>query len=94
MNYFKKIIRYVIPYKIYGFLNIGSNILYALFSVLSFMALIPMLNVLFEKETALRVKPVWDGLKNLKDFVFDTMNYQITIMTDEKGQMTAFKRYP
>jgi subfamily B ATP-binding cassette protein MsbA len=89
MNYFKKIIRYAIPYKTYGFLNIGSNIFYALFSVLSFMALIPMLNVLFEKETALRVQPVWNGLKNTKEYVFDMMNYQITTMTDEHGQMTA-----
>ncbi len=89
MNYFKKIIRYALPYKMYGFLNIGSNIFYAIFSVLSFMALIPMLNVLFEKETALREKPIWSGIKNLKDFVFDSMNYQITQLTDSKGQMTA-----
>ena len=89
MNYFKKILRYALPYKMYGFLNIGSNIFYALFSVLSFMALIPMLNVLFEKETALRVKPEWSGLKNLKEFVFDSMNYQITHLTDSKGQMIA-----
>ena len=89
MNYFKKILRYALPYKMYGFLNIGSNIFYALFSVLSFMALIPMLNVLFEKETALRVKPEWSGLKNLKEFVFDSMNYQITHLTDSRGQMIA-----
>ena len=89
MNYFKKIIRYALPYKIYGFLNIASNILYALFSVLSFMALIPMLNVLFEKEKAVRTKPVWDGLKHLKEYVFDTLNYHITHITDTQGQMTA-----
>jgi subfamily B ATP-binding cassette protein MsbA len=89
MNYFKKIIRYALPYKIFGFLNIFSNIFYAIFSVLSFMALIPMLNVLFEKETALRVKPQWAGIKHIKDYIFDNLNYQITQMTDANGQMTA-----
>ena len=34
----------------YGVLNIICNIFYALFSALSFIALIPMLDVLFKKE--------------------------------------------
>ena len=48
MDYFKKILRFAIPYRKYGFLNIFFNILYALFSALSFAALIPMLDVLFD----------------------------------------------
>ena len=50
MNYFKQIIRFAIPYKMHGVLNIICNIFYALFSALSFIALIPMLDVLFKKE--------------------------------------------
>ena len=50
MKYFKKIIRFAIPYKKYAILNITFNVFYALFSALSFIALIPMLDVLFEQD--------------------------------------------
>lgn len=45
---FKKIIPYLKPYKSNVILNIIFNILYALFSTLSFISLIPMLDVLFK----------------------------------------------
>jgi len=89
MNYFKKILHYAIPYKMYGFLNIISNIFYAIFSVLSFLALIPMLNVLFEKKNLVRVKPEWTGINNIKSFVEEFMNYQITTLSDAKGEANA-----
>src|SRR5690606_40997008 len=60
MNYFKKILRFAIPYKKYGFLNIFFNILYALFSSLSFLALIPMLDVLFGQSKPITVQPNLD----------------------------------
>lgn len=89
MNYFKKILRYALPYKMYGFLNIISNIFYAIFSVLSFLALIPMLNVLFEKKNLVRIKPGWTGMSNIKPFVEEFMNYQITTLSDTKGETNA-----
>jgi len=89
MNYFKKIIRYAIPYKAYGILNIISNIFYALFSVLSFLALIPMLNVLFKQENLVHVKPKWTGITDMKDFFENYMNFQITTLSDAKGETTA-----
>ena len=42
-----KILRFGYPYKTFGFLNIFFNVLYAFFSALSFVSLIPMLKVLF-----------------------------------------------
>jgi len=89
MNYFKKIIRYALPYKMYGFLNIISNIFYAIFSVLSFLALIPMLNVLFEKKNLVRIKPEWTGIGDIKAYVEAFMNYQITALSDAKGETNA-----
>ncbi len=89
MNYFKKIIRYALPYKLYGFLNIISNIFYAIFSVLSFLALIPMLNVLFEKKNLVRIKPEWTGIGDIKAYVESFMNYQITALSDAKGETNA-----
>ncbi len=78
MEYFKKIVRFARPYRKFGFLNIFFNILYALFSALSFAALIPMLEVLFDKTKQVFEKPAYQGLGNLKDYYLDSMNYYIS----------------
>ncbi|MGC1514412.1 MAG: ABC transporter transmembrane domain-containing protein, partial [Maribacter sp.] len=77
MDYFKKILRFARPYRTYGYLNIFFNVLYALFSALSFAALIPMLRVLFEKEKPINEVPVFDGIRNAKDFVMDYLGYHV-----------------
>lgn len=78
MEYFKKILRFAKPYSKYGYLNIFFNILYALFSALSFAALIPMLNVLFDKAEQLKEPPVFKGLGNAKDYFMDLMNFKVS----------------
>ncbi|MCF1191958.1 ABC transporter ATP-binding protein/permease [Mangrovimonas sp. AS39] len=80
MDYLKKILRFAIPYKKYAFLNIICNIFYALFSGLSFVALIPMLDILFNPEVTKQehVKPVYTGIGNIKDYFTDYMNYKIS----------------
>jgi subfamily B ATP-binding cassette protein MsbA len=59
-------------------LNIFFNILYALFSALSFAALIPMLEVLFDKNKQITELPEYKGLGKLKEYYLDYMNYNIT----------------
>ncbi|MEP5830415.1 MAG: ABC transporter ATP-binding protein [Maribacter dokdonensis] len=78
MNYFKKILRFAKPYKIYAILNIISNIFYALFSTLAMISLFPMLNVLFNQTEKIYTKPKWSGISNLKDYVTDSLNFYIT----------------
>ncbi|WP_297702727.1 ABC transporter ATP-binding protein [uncultured Eudoraea sp.] len=78
MEYFKKILRFAIPYRRYGFLNIFFNILYALFSALSFAALIPMLDVLFDKTKKVYQAPEYSGFGNLKDYLQEYINYRVT----------------
>ncbi|WP_108423013.1 ABC transporter ATP-binding protein [Flagellimonas amoyensis] len=78
MNYFKKILRFAGPYRKYGYLNIFFNILYALFSALSYVALIPMLNVLFDKTKQLNEAPKFEGIGKLQDYFEGYMNYQVT----------------
>ncbi|NND15761.1 MAG: ABC transporter ATP-binding protein [Eudoraea sp.] len=78
MEYFKKILRFAIPYRKYGFLNIFFNILYALFSALSFAALIPMLDVLFDQSKKVSEMPVYTGMGQAKDYLQDYINYQVT----------------
>lgn len=87
MEYFKKIISYAMPYKGYGILNIICNVFYALFSTLGFVALIPMLQVLFDKTKTVTEKPEWNGLLKAKDFMEDSLGYYVTeIARDDKVQ--------
>lgn len=67
------------------YLNIFFNILYALFSALSFVALIPMLTVMFGDEKKIYEKPVYQGVLQLKDYLMEYMNYYITTTSDAYG---------
>lgn len=83
MKYFKKILRFAKPYKIYAVLNIVANIFYALFSTLSMLSLFPMMKVLFDNTKRLDVKPEWTGISNAKDFVEDYLNFFVTQKSNE-----------
>ncbi len=78
MNYFRKILQFAGPYRKFGYLNIFFNVLYALFSALSYAALIPMLNVLFDKTKQINEPPKLESIGKLKDYFMDYMNYQVT----------------
>ena len=78
MNYFKKILRFAKPYRIYAILNIISNIFYALFSTLAMISLFPMLTVLFNQTEKVYTKPEWNGISDLKDFGTEYLNYYVT----------------
>ncbi|HKJ47996.1 MAG TPA: ABC transporter transmembrane domain-containing protein, partial [Christiangramia sp.] len=83
MTYFRKILQFAIPYKRFAILNIICNVFYAIFSTLSFIALIPVIQVLFDKTKRVSKKPVWDGIKNIKDYVSDYFNYEVTQRVNE-----------
>lgn len=85
MSSIKQIIPFVKPYKKYAFLNIFFNVLYALFSTLSFIALMPMINVLFEKDKKNYVQPVYMGFTKLKPFLENYLSFHLTRFTDENG---------
>ena len=59
MSSIKKIFPFIRPYKKYVYLNIFFNVFYALFSAVSFVALIPMLSVLFKEDNKIITKPVF-----------------------------------
>lgn len=84
-QYFKKIFRFAKPYKKYMYLNIFFNILYALFSALSFVALIPMLTVMFGDADKIHEKPQYTGIAEVKDYLLDSMNYYITTTSETHG---------
>jgi subfamily B ATP-binding cassette protein MsbA len=87
MEYFKKIIKYAIPYKKYGYLNILFNILYAIFSTLSFLVLMPLLEVIFKETKAVTSKPVFLGITKSIDFFKEYIAYLITqVAGDDKSK--------
>lgn len=73
------------PHKWKGIISILLNIAYALFSALSFLALMPMLNVLFGDTEKIYQKPVYKGIKKAKYYLEDSLNYLITHNTDTYG---------
>ncbi|AEE18042.1 ABC transporter ATP-binding protein [Dokdonia sp. 4H-3-7-5] len=87
MEYFKKILKFAIPYKKYGFLNILFNILYALFGTLAFVSLIPMLTVLLKQVDPVRIKPTLESSSSFKSFLDDSLNYFINTQTDLHGDV-------
>ena len=79
MNYFKKILYYAKPYKGYGMLNIFFNVLYAIFSSLSFIVLMPLLKVIFQPEQSLVTKkPIYDGVYKLGNYANQYISYSIS----------------
>ncbi len=91
MSNFKKIAPFILPYKKYALLNIFFNILYALFSTLSFVALIPMLQVLFDKNKQITVEPVYPGIMDIQKYGEDYLSY---ILQQQKVHMSLVTFYP
>lgn len=83
MTYFRKILKYATPYKGYAWLNIISNIFYALFGTLAMISLFPMLSVLFDNTKRLDIKPVWTGIADAKEYIENYLNYFVTQKANE-----------
>jgi len=82
MSHFTNILKYAKPYKRYAIGHIISNIFYALFGTLSFIALKPMLDVIFDKKKQAPTSiPEYTGLDNLGGFAEDFVAYQMNEFT-------------
>ena len=85
---FQNILQFGWKYKGYAFLNIFFNVLYALFSALSFVSLIPMLDVLFET-TEQQIEPAkYQGLFNIHHYVRDCLNFYIASRVEQDPETT------
>jgi subfamily B ATP-binding cassette protein MsbA len=91
MSSLKKLIPYAKPYKKGIVLNIFFNVLYAFFSALSFLVLIPMLDILFgDKQTeSITEKPVYLGISKSFDYLKELMYYQINQLIISDGKQAA-----
>ena len=90
MNYFKKILRFAVPYKKYGILNIFFNILYALFGTLAMVSLFPMLSVLFGQTKKVDIEPVWAGFSNAREYAEQYLNFFVTQKAEQGAEDVLF----
>ncbi len=84
-----KILPYALRYRSHIVWNVIYNVLYALFSTLSFIALIPMMQVLFDNAEKVTTKPVFTGIFNIMSFGKDYLYYYITELTNQNGPQYA-----
>ena len=82
----KKIINklrpYLNPFKNHIFWNIFYNVLYAFFGTISYVTLIPMMNVLFDKTKRVTTEPKYKDLIHLKDYLENLMYFKVTSFSD------------
>lgn len=86
MSYYKRAIDNILPYKKSIAAGIFFNILYALFNIVAMLFFMPVLNILFDKETKkIDSKPVYEGISGAGTFLKNTFNYTIQQLQIEKG---------
>ncbi|HOZ75633.1 MAG TPA: ABC transporter ATP-binding protein [Flavobacterium sp.] len=87
MENYKKILPFIKPYKTNAILNVTFNVLYALFSSLSMLSLLPMLNIMFGKQEKVLTKPVLHSLADLGGYLKDSQAYYVTKYSAEDPVM-------
>ena len=86
MNYYKRAIENIVPYKKTIAAGIFFNILYALFNIVAMLFFMPVLNILFDKKTEkIEAKPVYEGISAAGTYLKDSFNYFIQQLQIEKG---------
>ncbi|MES2544394.1 MAG: ABC transporter ATP-binding protein [Bacteroidota bacterium] len=84
-----KLFPYTKPYKSHILWNVVYNILYALFSTISMLTLLPMLEVLFGKTQIIEAAPVYNGIGDIMHYGKDLLYYQISALTKDSGPQFA-----
>ena len=84
--HFKRVLKYVFHYKKYFSLNILFSVLYAFFSAVAFLSLMPMLEVLFNGTDNTIKKPSMEISNNLGDFIENWLNYQVSSFASNDNQ--------
>lgn len=82
--------RFVPPYKKYLVLTVVFNILSAVLNIFSFMAIIPILQILFKTQAASVPAGLMDwGSGNMKEVMINNVNYYIYQMIESMGATTT-----
>ena len=89
MSYFKDILKYEKKYRKFTVLNILFNIFYAVFNVLSVLAFIPVLNILFGTEKKEIIKPIYEGITSIGSYLENSFNYFIYQKIIDDGEINV-----
>ena len=84
--YFNRVLKIVFTFKKYFMLNILFSVLYAFFSAVAFLSLMPMLEVLFNGINKINEKPTLELSSNLGDFIENWLNYQVSSFAADDNQ--------
>jgi len=85
MSYFKDILRYEKKYRKFTILNILFNILYAIFNVLSVLAFIPVLGILFNTDSTVIKVPLYTGIRSVAAYAKESFYYFISQKIENEG---------
>lgn len=86
---FRQVLGYIRPYKKSAYANIGFNIGYALFNVLSILIFIPTLGILFGTQPDVDQMPLYEGIADLKPYLENRLNYELTRQAKNHGPTSA-----
>ncbi len=86
MRDLKRLIRYLLPYRHLVFLNMASNLMMALFTVVSIPVFIPFFRILFQLDTPQKVNP--GRISSLSDLL-QAANYRFTVLIEQEGPSRA-----
>ncbi|MFQ3181723.1 MAG: subfamily B ATP-binding cassette protein MsbA [Polaribacter sp.] len=89
MGYFKDILKYEKKYRKFTVLNILFNILYAIFNVLSVLAFIPVLGILFGTDKKALNAPMYSGIKSIGNYTKDRFYYFISQKIENEGAINV-----
>lgn len=87
MSYFKDILKYEKKYRKFTLLNVVFNIFYAIFNVLSVLAFIPVLGILFETDKEIVVEPTYNGITNIGSYLKESFYFFISEKIENDGQI-------
>jgi subfamily B ATP-binding cassette protein MsbA len=89
MSHFKDILKYEKKYRKFTFLNILFNIFYAIFNVLSVLAFIPVLGILFGKEQKITTQPTYEGITSIGSYLQEIFYHFISQKIENDGEIST-----
>ena len=89
MKHFKAILNFAKPYTKFAVLNVIFNILYAIFNVLSVLAFIPVLGILFDNKKEAIEEPVYQGITKIGGYAKDSFYFFISEKIENEGAVNV-----
>lgn len=87
MKHFKDILKFEKKYRKFTLMNILFNVFYAIFNVLSVLAFIPVLSILFEKNEKVTKIPIYKGITHIGEYLKEHFYHFIAKKIVNEGEI-------